>query len=156
MSSSLPSISAFALFVHVAGVVVWVGGMAFVQFALRPAAAATLEPPQRLPLLAATLTRFFSLVTVSIVAVIASGFLLAGATGGFGAARVSVHVMAAIGLVMTAIYAYVRVVPFPRLVAAVAAKAWPDGAAALARVRLLVSINLTLGALTIAVATLGV
>ena len=40
------------LFVHLIGVVVWVGGMFVMHFAVRPAAAGQLPPPQRLPLLA--------------------------------------------------------------------------------------------------------
>ena len=46
---------------HLLGVVVWVGGMFFAHMALRPAATELLEPPQRLPLLQATLMRFFTL-----------------------------------------------------------------------------------------------
>jgi molybdopterin-guanine dinucleotide biosynthesis protein MobB len=44
---------------------------------------------------------------------------------------------------------------YPRLVAAVAVGDWPAGAAALGRVRRWVSVNLALGALTVALATLG-
>ena len=36
------------LFLHVAGVVVWVGGMFFAYVCLRPRAASQLEPPPRL------------------------------------------------------------------------------------------------------------
>ena len=36
------------LFLHVAGVVVWVGGMFFAYVCLRPEAASQLEPPPRL------------------------------------------------------------------------------------------------------------
>ena len=38
------------LFLHLAGVIVWVGGMFFAYFCLRPAAVRVLQPPQRLPL----------------------------------------------------------------------------------------------------------
>jgi len=48
------------LFLHFAAVVVWIGGMVFAHFCLRPAALATLQPPQRLPLMAAALGRFFA------------------------------------------------------------------------------------------------
>jgi uncharacterized membrane protein len=46
------------LFLHLAGVVVWVGGMFVLHFAVSPAAVAA-APAQRLPLLANALGRFF-------------------------------------------------------------------------------------------------
>ena len=49
----------FARWLHVMGVVVWVGGMFFAHMALRPAVQ-SLAPPERLPLLAATLSRFIA------------------------------------------------------------------------------------------------
>ena len=36
-------------FLHIAAAIVWLGGISFMLFALRPAAAAQLAPPQRLP-----------------------------------------------------------------------------------------------------------
>ena len=56
---------------HLAGVIIWIGGMVFAHVCLRPVAASQLQPPQRLPLLAAILARFFALVTVSIAVIIA-------------------------------------------------------------------------------------
>jgi len=150
----MPSLASLALFIHIAGVAVWVGGMTFALSALRPAAAETLEPPQRLALMSAALAHFFSLLTAAIIAVVASGFFLIASLGGFGHVGPDIHAMAGAGLAMTAIYAYVRVVPFPQLRAAVAVNKWPDGAAALARIRMAVTLNLVLGVLTIAVATL--
>lgn len=44
------------LFVHLAGVIVWVGGMSFAHFCLRPASLA-LPPPQRLALWHGVLAR---------------------------------------------------------------------------------------------------
>jgi len=61
------------LFVHLAGVIVWVGGMFFAYFCLRPAAALRLEPAQRLPLWLATYQRFFVRVTVSVGLIWVSG-----------------------------------------------------------------------------------
>ena len=37
------------LLLHLSGVIVWVGGMFFAHFCLRPVAALQLPPPQRLP-----------------------------------------------------------------------------------------------------------
>jgi uncharacterized membrane protein len=60
-----------------------------------------------------------------------------------------------LGLVMIAIYAFIRYAPFPRMRTAVEAKDWPAAAAQLARIRSLVGVNMVLGVVTIAVATLG-
>ena len=54
------------LFVHLLCAAFWVGGMALMHFAVRPAAVATLEPPLRLRMMAATLRRFFVGVDASV------------------------------------------------------------------------------------------
>jgi uncharacterized membrane protein len=144
-----------ALLVHLLGVVVWVGGMFFAHVALRPSAAQLLEPPARLPLLAATLGRFFAWVVVAVVAILASGFGLVAGMGGFRAVGAHVHAMTGIGLLMAAIFAYIRLVPYPRLRAAVVAKTWPTAGAAMGTVRRLVAVNLLLGIATIVIAVVG-
>jgi len=144
-----------ALFFHLLAVVIWVGGMFFALAALRPAATATLQPPQRLPLFATTLAHFFVWVTVAIVVILITGFYLIATLGGFRAAGTHVHAMMTLGIVMMLIFVHVRVVSYRRLQAAVARQSWPDAGAAMASVRRFVSINLVLGVLTIAVAVLG-
>jgi len=143
------------VFVHLIGVIVWVGGMAVILFAVRPAAVAQLPPPQRLPLLAGVLQRFLDWVAAAIVAIVASGIGLILGGGGFGAAHVSVHVMAALGIVMIAIFLRIRFGPFPRLVTAVAMSDWPIAASHLDTIRRLVLVNLVLGVVVAAVATVG-
>ena len=59
-----PTLQALLLFVHLVGVVVWVGGMVFAHFFLRPAVAA-LEPAVRLRLMHDVLGRFFRAVLVA-------------------------------------------------------------------------------------------
>lgn len=142
------------LFLHVAGVVVWVGGMFFAYVCLRPEAAAQLEPSPRLRLWRAVLARFFTWVWAAVVVVLASGLALL-LRHGFAAAPLHQHLMLLMGLVMMAIYAFVFVVPYAALGRAVAAADWKAGGAALGRIRQLVGTNLTLGFLTIAMATLG-
>ena len=61
------------VFLHLAAAIFWMGGMAFMLFALRPAAHAQLQPPLRLQLLAEVLRRFFALVVLSIVVLLATG-----------------------------------------------------------------------------------
>jgi uncharacterized membrane protein len=161
---------AFLLFLHVLGVVIWVGGMFVMHFAVRPSAVELLPPPQRLPLLAATLKRFFGWVTIAVIVVLLSGVLMffgigaaAGAIAagknafveGIRLAHVSIHIMFGLGLVMMAIYAHIRTAPFKRLQRAVAAQDWAAAATHLNQVRVLVATNLALGIVVIGVATLG-
>jgi uncharacterized membrane protein len=161
---------ALMVFLHVLAVVVWVGGMFLMHFAVRPVAVAQLPPAQRLPLLAEILGRFFNWVSAAVVIVLASGVAMivgigaaAGAAeagkGAFGEgmrlAHGSVHVMFATGLVMSAIFALIRLLPYVRLRRALAANELPVAAKHLDTIRRLVAINLALGVLTVAVATVG-
>ena len=143
-----------ARWLHLMGVVVWIGGMFFAHLALRPAALA-LAPPVRLPLLAATLARFFPWAGVAVLAILASGGYLAMAAGGFRAAGPAVQAMTALGVVMVLVYAYIVAVPYRALRAAVAAPRWEPAGAAMATIRRLIGLNLALGLVTIAVAVLG-
>ena len=143
-----------ARWLHMMGVVVWIGGMFFAHFAPRPAAQ-ELPPPVRLPLLAATLSRFFAWAGVAVLAILASGVWLSEAMGGFRAIGVSIHVMTAIGLAMALVFAYIVTGPYRRLKAAVADARWEAAAPAMAVIRRLVGLNLALGLATIAIAVLG-
>ncbi len=142
------------LLLHLAGVIVWVGGMFFAQFCLRPVAAAQLPPPQRLPLLAEVLGRFFVAVAASIALILLSGFAAMFSVG-FAQAPLRWHVMMAVGLVMTVIFGIIYFAHYPRLKAGVAAQDWPRAGAAMNRIRVLVATNLALGFATAVVATLG-
>lgn len=136
------------IFLHFSSVVVWVGGMFFAYFCLRPAAAQCLEPPQRLPLWVATFDRFFRLVAIAVALILFSGFGLFAQTG-FAYAPLGWHIMMALGLAMAGVFAYVYLVLYPRLRRNCAASAWPAAAAALNGIRQMVAVNLVLGACTI-------
>ncbi|MDM0014335.1 CopD family protein [Variovorax sp. J22P168] len=148
----LPSL---LLLLHLLAAAFWVGGMATMHFAVRPAAVASLEPPLRLPFMAAALSRFFVGVSVAIGVLLASGLLLVWMSGGFARVHLSVHAMFTLGLVMMALFLHIRFAPYPRLVRAVAAREWPVAATNLNTIRKLVAVNLVLGVLVFAVATLG-
>lgn len=130
---------------------VWVGGMVFAYFCLRPAAVQVLEPPQRLTLWARTFGRFFPLVGVAIALILLTGFTLLLQVG-MAAAPVGWHLMMALGLLMTGVYAYVVLVPYTALQRYCEAAAWPAAAASLNRIRQLVAVNLVLAAFTVAAA----
>jgi uncharacterized membrane protein len=136
------------LFLHLAGAIFWMGGMAFMVMALRPAAHAQLQPPVRLPLIVAVLRRFFVVVMVSIVLLLASGAWLLmqvprGAPPGW-------HAMAGLGVVMVLVFGHIFFAPWRRLQRAAGAGDWPAGGQAMNQVALLVNVNLALGWIAIA------
>lgn len=145
------------LLAHLLGVVVWVGGMVFAHFALRPATA-QLEAPQRVALMAAALGRFLNLAAWAVALVLLSGLMMmlisSGARGMF-AVPAYIHAMFGIGVLMMVIFGHIRFALYPRLTGAVAASDWPAGGAALLQIRLWVGVNLGLGLLTIGVAVIG-
>ena len=141
---------------HVLSIVVWVGGMVFAHFFLRPAAM-QLPPPQRIPLMHATLQRFFRTVVVAVLVVFVTGGWMIGR-----AAKETVQaglafnmpldwtLMAALGVLMMAIFAHIRFALYKRLDKAVAAQDWPAGGSALASIRTWVGANLAIGVVIIA------
>lgn len=140
---------------HVLSIVVWVGGMVFAAFFLRPAAM-QLPPPQRVQLMHAALQRFFAAVVVAVLVVFVTGGWMIGR-----AAKETVQagltfnmpldwtLMAALGVLMMTIFAHIRFALYKRLDRAVAAQDWPAGGAALASIRTWVGVNLALGTLII-------
>ena len=132
-----------ALLLHLSAAIIWLGGMVFAHFCLRPSVA-MLEPPQRLSLMAATLTRFFAIVIPAIVVLLATGgYLYTGREG--LAAPIGVHLMVGIGIAMCLIFGHLFFGPFRRMKAAVAAATWPTAATQLGKVRVLVLTNMILG-----------
>lgn len=130
---------------HVLSTVVWVGGMFFAYLCLRPVAASTLEPPQRLALWSGVFGRFFPWVWLSVILLLVTGHGIIQQMGGLAGLPLHIHVMLGIGYVMAAIFVYLYFVPYPRLRRAVAGQDWKAGGAALNRIRILVGTNLALG-----------
>lgn len=141
------------LFLHLAGAIFWMGGMAFMVMALRPALHAHLQPPVRLPLVVAVLQRFFLVVIISIAVLLATGVWLLLQVPGAQAPR-GWHAMAGLGVVMMLVFGHIFFSPWRRLQAAVAAQDWPEGGRRMNQIALLVKVNLTLGWLAIAAVVL--
>lgn len=139
--------------IHLLAVIVWVGGMFFAHVCLRPVAAAQLPPPQRLPLLAAVLGRFFVAVGVALLLLWGSGLVRFAQVG--AAIPAHWHAMLGLGSVMTVIFAVIVLRFYRPLRAAVATQDWPQAGKAMNSIRLLVLTNLILGFVTVAVAMLG-
>jgi uncharacterized membrane protein len=143
-----------SLLLHVLGVVVWVGGMFFAYLALRPVAASVLEPPLRLTLWAGVFGKFFPWVWASVALILLTGLHMLVKVGGMAAPHYAMA-MLVLGVLMMLIFAHVFFAPYKKLKRAVGEQNWKAGGAALAQIRMLIGINLSLGLLTIAVVFLG-
>ncbi|PIG09182.1 CopD family protein [Comamonas sp. 26] len=142
---------------HLLAVLIWVGGMFFAHFFLRPSLQ-VLQPPERVKLMHGVLQRFFAWVLVLVVVVLASGIGMIGSihamaakAGGQFNMPVSWIVMSILGVVMMAVFGHIRFALFKRLDAAVQAKDWPAGGKALDSIRKLVSLNLAIGLVIVVV-----
>ncbi len=142
----------FAKFLHVMGMVIWVGGMFFAYMALRPVAAERLEPPQRLMLWEGVFSRFFPWVWACIVTILFTGMAMLMMVNKPG---MYLMLMATLGMLMMLLFGHVYFALYLKLKRAVAAQDWPTGGMVLGKIRTMIAINLTLGLLTITVATLG-
>lgn len=118
-------------------------------FALRPAAAETLQPPQRLPLITQTMQRFFALTWAFIAILLLSGLAMLLAVG-MKNAPAGWHAMLGIGLVMFALFGHLYFGPFRRLKQAVSASNWPEGGRRVGQIATLAMVNGVLGVLAIA------
>lgn len=143
--------------VHVLCIILWIGGMVFAHFFLRPATA-QLEPPVRLRLMHEVLGRFFRAVLVAALLTLASGLWMLGRvaketvqSGGSFQMPIYWTVMAVLGILMVAIFLHLRFALYKRLTRAVQALDWPAGGQALAQIRQWVAVNLALGALILLV-----
>lgn len=141
---------------HVLSAVVWVGGMFFAYVVLRPAAAAVIDPPLRMPLWAGAFQRFFLWVWVAIALLLASGYgIIFGIYGGMQSARPFIHVMTGTGILMMLLFMHVYFASFPRMKRAIVVQDWSEAGRNLNQIRRVIAINLVLGLITVAVGTGG-
>ena len=145
---------------HLLSIIVWIGGMVFVHFFLRPVVA-ELEPAVRLRLMHDVLGRFFQAVLAASLLTLATGVWMLGRvakqvvqSGGSFEMPLAWTFMVVIGVAMVTIFMHIRFVLYKRLSRAVAASDWVAGGTALAQTRNWVSINLGLGVLVLLVTLL--
>ena len=144
--------------IHLLSIIVWIGGMVFTHFFLRPAVA-RMDSPARLRLMHDVLGRFFRAVLVASLLTLASGVWMLGRvakqvvqSGGSFQMPIAWTIMAVLGVLMVAIFMHIRFALYKRLGRNVDASAWAAGATALGQIRLWVAINLGLGLLVVVVA----
>jgi uncharacterized membrane protein len=138
------------LAIHILSAVIWVGGMFYALVVLRPALG-VLDAAPRLQLHMLTLKRFFLVVWHAMPLMLLTGWGMIFAAG-WNMAHLPMYVnaMQGLALVMAAIFLFTYFVPFRRL-----RRAIRPGPELLARIRLLVTINLVLGVVVILIASLG-
>lgn len=138
---------------HVLSAVLWVGGMFFAWMILRPAVIAALEGPARLKLWLQVFPRFFVWVWCAVIMLPVTGIGMININfSGFQTAPRYVQVMIGLYVVMVALFLRISTLNLPELRKAVAAEQWPEGAAALGKIRRLVGINLLVGIAVVAIA----
>ena len=149
------AVAAVAVTLHALSAIVWVGGMFFAHQALRPAAV-VLEPGPRLLLWACTLGRFFTWVIVAIVLLLLTGFAMVfDVFGGFAGVGLYVQLMMGIGILMMLLFLHLYFAPWRRFQAAVGRQDWAEGGRQLGQIRMVVTINLVLGLIVVAIGSSG-
>ena len=149
------ALATIGLILHSLAAVIWVGGMFFALVVLRPAAL-QLQPSPRLDLWIRVFGAFFAWVIAAIVVLLASGYALVfGVFGGFRHVGLHVHIMQAIGIIMMLLFFHLYFAPWRRLQAAVARQDLPQAARQLNQIRWIVTANLVLGLVTVAIGSSG-
>lgn len=145
------------VFVHLVCAIVWMGGMAFMLLALRPAMLATMEAQPRARLTVAVMQRFFLAVCVAIVGLLATGghlytsaFRASKAVTGAGVVPLGWNLMAVVGVLMFLVFGHIYFAGFQKFKRAVAGADWPVATKAGAQIHALVITNFCLGWLAIA------
>jgi len=129
--------------------------MFFALLVLRPASAA-LEPGPRLALWSRVLDRFFAWVIAAIVLLLGSGYaMVMRVFGGFSQLPLYVNIMQGLGIIMMLLFFHLYFAPWRRFWAALARQDFPAAAGQLNQVRVIVTINLILGLITVAVGSSG-
>ena len=149
------AVATIVLIFHALSAVVWVGGMFFAHQVLRPAAT-LLEPGPRLLLWSRVLGRFFAWVIAAIVLLLVSGYTLVFVVfGGFSRVGIHIHLMQGIGILMLLLFFHLYFAPWRRFQAAVARENWAEGGRQLGQIRTIVTINLVLGLVVVAIGSSG-
>lgn len=150
MSSVMGGVLTALLAVHILSAAAWVGGMFYALIVLRPALA-VLDATPRLQMHMLTLKRFFLVVWHAMPLMLLTGWGMIGAAGwSFARLPWYVNVMQGLALVMAAVFLFTFFGPYTRL-----RRAIRPGPEILARIRLMVTINLILGTIVIIVAACG-
>jgi uncharacterized membrane protein len=138
----------FIKLLHLVAGIMWLGGMTFMLFALRPALAEQLAGEQRIRLLAAVLKSFFAIVLGAVAVLLLTGLHLYGAGAkavGMASIPLGWHLMAGLGITMIFLFGHIYFAGFRGLKRAVEAADLPVAVAKAAQINKLVVVNFVLG-----------
>jgi uncharacterized membrane protein len=146
-----------AKLLHLIAAIVWMGGMTFMLFALRPAILAVMEPQPRARLMAEVWQRFFAIVAVAVLVLFATGthlytsaFKAAKAASGAGSVPLGWSLMLVLGMLMFLIFGHIYFAGFRKFKRALTAADWPTAAKVAGQIHRMVVVNFVLGWLAIA------
>ena len=146
----------YAKLLHLIAGIVWIGGMTFMLFALRPAALGTLDAQPRAVLMGQVWKRFYAWVLVAIVIIFATGthmytqtFRAARLATGEGSVPLGWNIMLVLGITMMLIFGHIYFAKFKKYKRALASGEWPAAAKAAKLIHTMTLINFTLGWLAI-------
>jgi uncharacterized membrane protein len=146
----------YAKLLHLIAGIVWMGGMTFMLFALRPAAVASIEAQPRAVLMGQVWQRFYVWVLVAVVVLFGTGTHLYSST--FRAARLATgngsvplgwNVMLVLGVTMMLVFGHIFFAGFKKYRRAIAAAEWALAAKAGGLIHKMTLLNFTLGWLAI-------
>jgi uncharacterized membrane protein len=149
------AIASLSLVLHTLSAVVWVGGMFFAHQVLRPAFG-VLEPGPRLTMWSRVLGRFFAWVFAAVVLLLLTGYAMVFSVhAGFADIGLHIQLMQGVGILMMLLFFHLYFAPWRRFRTAVAQQDWAEGGRQLGQIRTIVTVNLVLGLIVVAIGSSG-
>ena len=146
----------YAKLLHLIAGIVWIGGMTFTLFALRPAALGTLDAQPRAVLMGQVWKRFYVWVLLAIVVIFATGthmytqtFRAARLATGEGSVPLGWNIMLVLGITMMLVFGHIYFAGFKKYKRALASGEWPGAAKAAGLIHTMTLINFAFGWLAI-------
>jgi uncharacterized membrane protein len=146
----------YAKLLHLISGIVWMGGMTFMLFALRPAAMACMEPQPRAVLMGQVWQRFYAWVLIAIVVLFTTGthlytatFRAAKAATGAGSVPLGWNVMLVLGISMMLVFGHIYFAGFKKYKRGIATADWALAAKAGGLIHKMTLVNFALGWLAI-------
>ena len=102
------------------------------------------------------LERFFLWVMAAIALLLASGYgMIFGVYSGFRGVGTHIHIMQGVGIIMMLLFFHLYFAPWRRFHAAVTRQDWAEGGRQLGQIRTIVTVNLVLGVIVVAIGSSG-
>lgn len=142
--------NATAQFIHLLAVVLWIGGIVFLDGFVAPALRRAIDQPRpRAQLLYLLFRNFFAAIWGAGAALVITGYGMVLLRGGFGALSAAQWVMVVLGSGMVLLALYIFFVPFLRMRSAVRRADWDAACAQAGQIRRLSTVNIVLAVPTI-------